>query len=69
MCQCAGCSVLLVLLQRDGVLLAALSPANRATPTVMAALACLVAATLARSRLWGMAGAGSIVLGVMEVGL
>ncbi|KAL8579558.1 hypothetical protein ACOMHN_025511 [Nucella lapillus] len=64
---CCASTVVLTLLQRDPILLPSLSPSNRATPIVMAALTSLVVSALYQSRLWRWEGWLSVCAGVGEV--
>jgi hypothetical protein len=65
--QCCLSSLLLILLQRDTLLLPSLSPGNRATPTVMAAVLTLVLSSLLQSRLWASAAKDGAFGGFLEV--
>ncbi|KAK7503200.1 hypothetical protein BaRGS_00005465 [Batillaria attramentaria] len=64
---CCVASVILTCLQRDSLLLSSLSPSNRATPTVMAALGTLVISTLLRSRFWRFDGLLLGFFGICEL--
>ncbi|KAK7107994.1 hypothetical protein V1264_015800 [Littorina saxatilis] len=64
---CSASALFLVFLQRDSLLLSSLSPSNRGTPTVVAAIMALVLSTIWRSRLWLFNGIFSTIVGFLEI--
>lgn len=65
--QCCASSLLLICLQRDQLLLSALSADNQVAPILMAAISTLILSTLARCRLWQFDGFFLCLLGIGEI--